>query len=130
MKILKRENWWIWLLFLVFGNGASNLFLGALLDVYDKEAWYAKWQIWLLGFVCFVFPLTIMAVIFVIQITSQVAAKAGVPGKEIYLSSYIWLLLIIIPVLGWILFIVLLLYITIWPLIMIYRGNLEKYIEQ
>ena len=44
MKILKRENWWIWLLLMLFSSGSSNIVLGALLDVYDKNAWYAnKW---------------------------------------------------------------------------------------
>lgn len=127
MKILKKENWWVWLLLLIFTNGTSNLLLGALLDVYDKNAWYAKWENWLIGFICFIFPVFIMATIFIIQITTQVAAKCNVPGSELYLSPYIWLLLIIIPILGWILLSVMLIYITIWPVIMIRRGELENY---
>ena len=43
MKILKKENWWVWLLLFLFSEGTSNLVLGALLDVYDKKAWYTKW---------------------------------------------------------------------------------------
>ncbi|MDD2181577.1 MAG: hypothetical protein PHW32_04325 [Bacilli bacterium] len=129
MKILKKENWWIWLLLLLFGNGASNILLGALLDVYDKDAWYAKWQNWLLGFVCFFFPFFIMILVFVIQITCQVAAKLNVPGKEVYLSPYIWMLMIIVPVIGWIFFIITSIYVTIWPVIMLYRGEGEQYIN-
>lgn len=30
MKILKRENWWIWLLLTLFSQGSSTLVLGAL----------------------------------------------------------------------------------------------------
>ena len=43
MKILKKENWWIWLLLLLFSQGSSTFVLGALLDVYDKKEWYTKW---------------------------------------------------------------------------------------
>src|SRR5574344_532783 len=43
MKILKKENWWIWLLLFIFSSGTSTLVLGALLDVFDKEAWYIRW---------------------------------------------------------------------------------------
>jgi len=39
MNILKKENWWIWLLLLLFSNGTSPLVLGALLNVYNKDAW-------------------------------------------------------------------------------------------
>ncbi len=129
MKLLKRENWWVWLLLFIFGSGASNIFLGALLDVYDKDAWYAKWQNWLLGFACFFFPFFIMIAIFTIQITCQVAGKLNVPGKEIYLSPYIWLLMIIVPVIGWILFTIMIIYTSIWPLVMLYRGEGEQYIN-
>jgi hypothetical protein len=45
MDILKKANWWIWLLLYVFTGGIATLVLGALLNVYDKNAWYAKWQI-------------------------------------------------------------------------------------
>ncbi len=129
MKILKKENWWVWLLLLIFGNGAGNILLGALLDVFDKNAWYAKWQNWLLGFVCFFFPFFIMLTIFYIQINCQVAAKLNVPGKEVYLSPYIWLLLAIIPIFGWIFLPILAIYTTIWPVVMLYRGAGEQYIK-
>ncbi len=128
MKILKKENWWIWLLLFIFGGRSSNLLLGALLDVYDKEAWYAKWHYWLLGFSCFFLPFFIMIIIFIIQITCMVASKLNVPGKEIYLSPYIWILTIIIPIIGWIFFIVMVLYVSIWPIVMLYRGEGEQYI--
>ncbi len=128
MKILKKENWWIWLLLLLFGSGTSNLLLGALLDVYDKESWYAKWQNWLMGFACFFFPFFIMMIIFYLQISCLTCAKLEVPGKEIYLSPYIWLLLVIVPVIGWIFLIIMMIYVLIWPTVMIYRGEGEKYI--
>ncbi len=128
MDLLKQKNWWIWLLISIFGGWTSNLFLGALLNVYDKEAWYAKWQNWLLGILLLVFPFVIMVAIFNLQITSLVAAKLDVPGKEIYLSPYIWILLLIIPIIGWILLSVLIIYLNIWIIVMLYRGSGEQYV--
>lgn len=130
MEIIKKENWWIWVLLLLFSNGTSNIVLGALLNVYDKKAWYAKPKNWIIGFLCFVFPFFIMIGVFEIQIMCQVNAKLNTPGSEIYLSPYIWLSLIIVPIIGWILFIVLILYLSIWPIVMLKRGNGEEYIKR
>lgn len=130
MEIIKKENWWIWVLLLLFSNGTSNIVLGALLNVYDKNAWYAKPKNWIIGFLCFVFPFFIMIGVFEIQIMCQVNAKLNTPGSEIYLSPYIWLSLIIVPIIGWILFIVLILYLSIWPIVMLKRGNGEEYIKR
>lgn len=129
MNILKKENWWVWLLIFLFSNGTGMIVLGALLDVFDKNAWYVNWKYWLIGFLCFVFPVFIMASIFLIQIACKTAAKLDVPGKEIYLSPYIWAVLLIVPILGWILLSVMMIYITIWPIVMLYRGAGEKYIK-
>ena len=111
MKILKRENWWFWLFLQIVSQGSSLFVLGALLDIYDKKAWYAKWKNWVIAFViwlviCMIMiisgkihiniasiistllmPTMIMYIILDIQVMSQVAAKLNVPGKEIYLSS-------------------------------------------
>ena len=153
MKILKRENWWFWLLLQIVSNGSSLFVLGALLDIYDKKAWYAKWKNWFIPFViwlviCMIMiisgkvhinissiistilmPTMIMYFILDVQVMSQVAAKLNVPGKELYLSSYIWLICLIIPIIGWIMLIVMLIYLEVWPLVMLYRGEGEKYIS-
>lgn len=128
MKILKQENWWIWLLLFFFSGGTSTIVLGALLDVYDKNAWYAKWYYWVLGFVCFIFPFYIMMTVFMITITTKVSAKLDVPGSELYLSPYVWILCLIIPFIGWTLLFIMYLYITIWNIVMLYRSSGEKYI--
>ena len=86
MKILNRENWWVWLLLLLFTQGSSVLVLGALLDVYNRDAWYTKWQYWVLGLLCLVFPFAIMIAVFMTQILVLTAARLNVSGKEIYLS--------------------------------------------
>ncbi len=126
MKLLKKENWWIWLLVAIFSSGAGYISLAALLDVFDENAWYAKWQNWLLGLILFIFPITIMAIIFILQMTCLVAAKLEVPGKEIYLSPYIWILCLIIPIIGWVFLCVMALYLEIWILVMLSRGKGES----
>ena len=82
MSLLKRENYWIWLLLLLFSNGTSNICLGAMVGVFDKNAWYAKPKNWILGAVCFIFPVFIMASIFYIQILCETAKKLDVKGSE------------------------------------------------
>ena len=128
MKLLKRENWWIWLLLTLFTGSTNIIALGALLDCFDKNAWYANYKNWLIGFLCCFIPGIIMIYVFFIQILAQTAAKLEVPGKELYLSPYVWIICIIVPIIGWIMFAVMLLYIEIWTLVSLYRGNAEKYI--
>ena len=125
MGLLKRENWWVWLLICLFSNGIGMTILASLLKIYKTDAWYSKWQNWVLGAVCFIFPFFIMVIIFFIQSTCMVASKLKVPGSEIYLSPYIWILCLIVPILGWIFFSVMMFYLFIMTIIMIYRGNLE-----
>lgn len=129
MKILKKENWWIWLSLMFFSGGSDIFSLGALLDCYDKNSWYANGKNWLLGFLCFIFPGLIMIIIFHIQILCLTAAKLDVKGKEIYLSPYIWLLCIIVPILGWILAIVMFIYLHIYILVALHGGKGEKYVK-
>ena len=127
MKILKKENWWVWLLLLLFSQGSSNFVLGALLDVYDKKAWYTRWYIWVIGLVLII-PFGVMVTVFTLQILSKTAAKLDVKGSEYYLSPYIWIILIIIPFIGWIAFAALTLYLEIAILVKLHAGNGEKYI--
>lgn len=121
MKLLEKENWWLWLLMLMFSGGSSIIVLGALLDLFDKNAWYAKWQNWVIGLVLII-PFTIMVYIFNVSMTCKTAAKLGVKGSEYYLSPYIWLILIIIPFIGWLAFIILYLYLNIVILIKLSKG--------
>ena len=127
MKILKKENWWVWLLLLLFSQGSSTFVLGALLDVYDKNAWYTKWYIWVIGLVLII-PFGVMITTFTLEILSKIAYKLDVKGSEYYLSPYIWIILIIIPFIGWIAFAILMLYLEIAILVKLYAGNGEKYI--
>ena len=127
MNILKKENWWIWLLLLFLSSGSSTTFLAVLLDSFDKKAWYSKWYWWVIGLVL-VIPITIMIYAFYIDMTSKAAAKLDVKGKEYYLSPYIWIILLIIPFIGWIGFVLLYLYLNIAILINLKNVKVEKYI--
>lgn len=128
MSILKRENWWIWLLIVLFSEGVGMLVLGALLGVYDKNAWYAKWQNWLIGFVLFIFPAFIMLAVFIIQISVLTAIKLNVPGKEIYGTPYIWIICVIVPFIGWLALGAMSLWLSIGTLMALYNGEGEQYI--
>ena len=164
MKLLEKENWWIWLILAFLSGGTSVLVLGPLLDVYDKDAWYYRWgqklpkPLLIIGIILFgmtalistfCFPylssfdfhdinpfvafitfilsaiymmIETILIVFQIQIACEVNAKLGTPGSEIYLSPYIWILGLIIPIVGWILVIVMVFYLQIWYLVMLYRG--------
>ena len=120
MSLLNKKNWWIWMLFSILSLNISVVVLGALLDLIDKDAWYANKKYWILGTV-------IMLIIFVIEMLCKVSAKLKVPGSELYLSPYIWIIFLIVPIIGWIFFFVTVLYLTIWYLVALYKGDAEKY---
>jgi hypothetical protein len=128
MDLLKKENWWVWLILFILGQGVGVLVLGALLKVFNKDAWYAKPSNWVIGFLFFIFPAFIMLSIFMIQILAEVAMKLDVAGKEIYYSPYTWIILTIVPFFGWILMGTLSMYLTVMVLIRLYEGSAEKYI--
>lgn len=128
MNLLKKENWWVWLILLLFSSGASQIVLGAILELFDKNAWYTKWYIWVIGLIL-VIPFCVMVYAFYIEITCKTAAKLNVKGSEYYLSPYIWIILLIIPIIGWIAFVILYLYINIAIIINLNNGKGEKYIK-
>ena len=128
MSLLKKENWIVSLILMLVTEGIYSFIIAHFLNLYDKEAWYYKWQYWVIGALCLIFPAIIMLMVFQIQITAKVATTLNVPGKEIYNNPYSWILCIIVPVLGWALFAVMILYINIWIIVSIYRGEAEKYI--
>lgn len=128
MDLLKRENWWVWLLLFIFSNNVSIYILGAFVKVYDKNAWYAKWQNWVLGFALFIIPGFIMLTVFSIQILVGTAKKLDVPGEETYGSTAIWILAFLIPIIGWIGLAILSLYLNIQILIQLHNGKGEQYI--
>ncbi len=122
MSLLKKENWLVCLLLTILSEGVFNLVLAYFLKLYDKDAWYAKWYYWVLACIpCFV-PASIMLIILTIQMGVKVAGRLNVPGYQIYGLPYPWILCIIVPVIGWVIFAVMFIYVMIWPSIMIKQG--------
>ena len=83
-----------------------------------------------MGFACFLLPGFIMLLVFMIELTCISASKLKLPGKELYLSPYIWLVMVIIPFIGWLLFILAILYLIIGIIVMLYKGAGEEYINK
>jgi TRAP-type mannitol/chloroaromatic compound transport system permease small subunit len=106
----------------------TSIILAGLLDLYDEDAWYSNWKNWLIGALCFLFPLSIMIVVFMIQLTTSIAEELDVSGSDIYKSPYTWLICMIVPFVGWSLLIVMYLYLVIQIITKIHNGKLEKYI--
>ena len=128
MCLLKKENWFMWLIINVISMGFGIIGLFCLMDCVRQDAWYMKWYYWLLAFCFFFFPFSIMIIVFLIEMMCEVASKLDLPGKEIYLTPYIWLILLIIPFIGWIGFTILGLYLEIGILYQLSKGKAEKYI--
>ncbi len=129
MRLLEKKSWYIWLILMFLLPWIDTLILGAELEVYDEEAWYSKWYYWTIGAVFLFFPIVIMAITFIIQITIENAKKLGVPGEEIYASPYSWILCLIVPVVGWCLFFVMLYYLRLDTLVQLKHGNGEVYLK-
>ena len=125
MSLLKKNNWFVCLILTIFMPGLFSVLLAYELKLIDKNAWYMKWQYWVFGGICLIFPIFIMLLVFMIQMMVTVANKLEVPGGEIYNTPYTWIICIIVPVLGWVLLLVMLIYINIWPIVMLYKGQGE-----
>lgn len=114
MKGLKKENWPIYLILNILTLGFYTFYIAYRLDLYEKDAWYHRWYYWVLGFICGIIPGILMFLIFSVKIGCLVSAKLKVPGDEIYSFPYAWILCTIVPILGWVLFIILYVYVHIW----------------
>ena len=128
MSLLKKENWIVCLILNLITQGFFTFILAYFLGIYEKEAWYKKWQYWVFGSLCLIFPVFIMLLVFTVQITVKVASKLDVPGKEIYDNPYTWVICLIAPIVGWIVLFVIVLYLELFTIVSLYKGNGEKYI--
>ena len=99
------------------------------MKLYEKDTWYAKKEYWIFGSICLIFPVVIFLMVFMVQMYVRLADVLEVPGKELYKSPYTWIICLIVPVVGWTLLIVMLLYIQIWIIVMLYKGKGEKYMK-
>lgn len=130
MNLLKKENWLVCLILNIISQGFFIFVLAYFLKLYEKDAWYEQWQYWVFGTLCLIFPVFIMLLVFTIQMTVKVASKLDVTGKEIYDNPYTWIICLIVPIVGWILLFVMLLYLEIFTVVALYRGNGEKLINE
>ena len=114
----------LWVILSIITCNISILFLGKKLKIYNQNAWYTNWYYWVLGAIFGILPALIMLCILIIQTNVKICALFNVGGKEIYTLPYVWIGLLIIPIIGWTLFIILLLYIYIMHLIGLfsYKG--------
>ena len=126
MSLLKQKYWYISLILTLCVGDVYSVILAYMLDLFDKDAWYTKWYYWFLGVICLVFPVFIMFAIFEMQMLVKVCEKLSVPGSEIYGSVYTWILCLIVPIIGWILLLVMYIYLNVWKIVMLYKGEGEK----
>lgn len=114
MKTLKKENAIIYLFLNILTFGLYTFYIAYKLDLYDKDAWYSRWYYWVLSFILGIIPGLVMFLVFSIKMGCLVSEKLNVPGKEIYTLPYSWIICLIIPILGWTLFVILYIYVHIW----------------
>lgn len=125
--MLKKKNWFIILLLNILTLGLFNFVLAFKLDLYDEEAWYNKWQYWFCASICLIFPVFIMFIVFLVEMTIKVANKLKVDGDSIYSSPYSWILCVIIPIVGWALLFTMFIYLLVFIPISIKDGKEEIY---
>lgn len=128
MRLLKKKNWFFNLLFMCIGHIFYCLFLAKSMKLYKSSAWYSDYRYWFVAVLFFLFPVLVMFVIFALQMTCKVASALNVPGKEIYGYPYAWILCFIVPIVGWVLFLVMLIYLEVWIVVALVRGEGEKFL--
>ena len=114
MKTLKKENAIIYLFLNILTFGLYTFYIAYKLDLYDKDAWYSRWYYWVSSFILGIIPGLVMFLVFSIKMGCLVSEKLNVPGKEIYTLPYSWIICLIVPILGWTLFVILYIYVHIW----------------
>lgn len=126
MSLLKKENWFVYAFVMFVSQGLFTFVLAKDMELYEKDAWYTKWYFWVLGTVLFIYPVIVMYIVFQMQMQIKICEKLNVKGYEVYSLPYPWILCLIVPILGWSIFIVMNLHITYYPAVMIRKGEGEK----
>lgn len=149
MDFLKRNNWWLCLIISLLTFGLFYIFLAKFMKLYDKDAWYMNKWYWIIGgfflmstvvimaiaenklyeIIAAPFTLLFMLLIFSIQMNCKVASELKVSGSKIYNTPYTWIGCVIIPVVGWVILLVMWLYVIVLPNIKLADGYGEKYIK-
>lgn len=126
--LLKKNNWWLYLILNVFSLGLINFVVADQMNLYDKNAWYSNKKYWIIGTISLIIPALLMFTIFLIEMSVKVATNLEVDGYKIFNSVYTWILCLIIPIIGWIILIVMYLYINVFSAVFIYYGKGERFI--
>ncbi len=85
-------------------------------NVYKEDAWYTKWQYWAGATLCLIFPVFIMAFVFFLQTLCSLATRLKVAGS-LYNNPYSWIICIIVPLVGWAIFIVMFIYVNVMSIL-------------
>lgn len=125
MGLLKKENWIINCLMMIFTFGGYILIPAYQLKLFEKDKWYSNYKYWLCGVLCLFFPVIVMLLVLVVQMTVKVASCMKIDGGVIYENVYVWIALLIVPVLGWCLFLVMYIYLHFSIIVKIKKGTLE-----
>ena len=112
--MLKKEHSIIYLILNVLTLGFFTFYIAYKLDLYEEDAWYTRWYYWVLGFMLGIIPGLVMLLVFSIKMGILVSEKLKVPGTELYAFPYTWIICLIVPILGWTLFVLLYIYIHVW----------------
>lgn len=123
--MLKKENWFIYFIMMIFTFGGYIIIPASQLRLFQKDKWYSNYKYWLFGALALFLPVFIMLVVLVIEMTTEVALKLKVDGSDIYGNPYIWIGLLIVPVIGWVLFLVMYIYLHFYIVINIKKGVLK-----
>lgn len=123
--MLKKENWFIYFIMMIFTFGGYIIIPASQLKLFQKDKWYSNYKYWLFGALALFLPVFIMLVVLVIEMTVEVALKLKVDGSDIYGNPYVWIGLLIVPVIGWVLFLVMYIYLHFYIVINIKKGVLE-----
>lgn len=123
--MLKKENWFIYFIMMIFTFGGYIIIPASQLRLFQKDKWYSNYKYWLFGALALFLPVFIMLVVLVIEMTVEVALKLKVDGSDIYGNPYVWISLLIVPVVGWVLFLVMYIYLHFYIVINIKKGVLE-----
>lgn len=126
MNILKKKYWFLCLTLNIITLGLFTFYVAKKMKVYEKNAWYYNKYYWILGFICGIIPGIIMFVIFYIEIASLVSFNLSVPLEKYYIYPYTWIVNLIIPIFGWTIFIIMIIYVHVWYTIYLKRGYGEN----
>lgn len=129
MKILKRKYFLLCLILDILSLGLFTFYLAKKMKVYEEDAWYFNKYYWILGFICGIIPGLIMFIVFYIEIGCKVCEGLLVPFENIYAYPYIWVISLIIPIIGWTVFVIMLIYVHFWYIFYLKRGNGEIYLR-